>query len=138
VVDMAETDIKKEQFDVLYATLRELQTGLVDSTSKVAGFLLLATGWLATSSTARAFLHADGVVRNLAVAALAGAFVLYACASFVVFSTSRKTLQSLDRLEFLPRDCYANRAISLPVLLIFIVGNFCLFGLAAGLVFRAA
>jgi hypothetical protein len=134
---MAEAEHKKEQFDVLYGTLRELQMGLLDSTSKVAGFLLLGTGWLATSDTARAFLHSDPIARTLAVIALAGVFALYAGASIMVFAVSRRTLRTLRGLDFLPLNCYADRAINLPALLIYVVGNFCLCGLEAGLVLRA-
>lgn len=135
---MTETDIKKEQFDVLYSTLRELQKAMFDSGGKVAGFLLLATGWLATSATTRVFLHSDSVARTLTVIALAVAFSLYAFGSVSLFWISKRTLKLLHRLDFLPPDCYAIRAIELREVLIFIVGIFCLFGLAAGLVLRAA
>ena len=127
----------QNQFDVLYATLRDLQAfSLLDSTSKVAGFLLLGTGWFATSNTTREFLQSNPFARRLFVVALAGAFFLYAFASILAFRTSQKTLQRLATLNFMPGDCYESRAVSLPVLLVFIGGNFFLCGLVAGLVLQ--
>jgi hypothetical protein len=134
---MTETDHEQRQFDVLFSTLRELQMGLLDSTAKVAGFLLLATGWLVTSERARTLMH-DQSARYLAATALAGAFVLYGCASVKAFLISQKTLSLLKRLKFMPATHYESRAVDPLTLLIFVVSNFFLVCLAAGLVLRAA
>jgi hypothetical protein len=112
--------------------------GLLDSTTKVAGFLLLATGWLTTSESARTRLRSDQFARHLAVTALAGAFVLYGCAAVKAFLISQRTLSLLSRLNFMSVAHYESRAIDLPVLLIFVFGNLFLAGLAAGLVLRAS
>jgi hypothetical protein len=134
---MPTADEKQRQFDVLYATLCGLQQGLLDSTTKVAGFLLLATGWLATSQSAQAFLH-DPFTRHLAVTSLAAAYALYACAAIMVYADSKRTLTLLVRLDSMPLEYYETRVITLPALLIFLFGNLALAALAAGLAFRAA
>jgi hypothetical protein len=134
---MSETSKIQRQFDILYATLCEVQTGLVNSTAQVAGFLLLSTGWIATSDTAQKLLRSDRFTRRLAVAALGGAFVLYVAATMKTFVISEKTFALLKKLDFMPPDYYENRRVDSAVLVVFLVGNLFLAGLEAGLVLRA-
>jgi hypothetical protein len=123
---MPSSDNAQRQFDVLYQTLCDIQTRLLDSNSKVAGFLLLATGWMATSKDARQFLQSEPHARGIVIAALVGAFVLYVCASFQAWWISRQTLSLLNNLSFLPENCYKQRRVPLSTLLIFSLGNGCL------------
>jgi hypothetical protein len=131
---MAEADPKLKQFDVLYSTLGELQKGLLSSTTQVAGFLLLAIGWLATSANTFPLLHSRPTVRYMAAAALCGAFVLYAYGACMVYTRSQKTFKMLIQVDLMPVDFYESNVLNLRELFIFIAGTFFLFGLAAGCV----
>jgi hypothetical protein len=134
---MSEPDPKQRQFDVLFSTLCEFQNGMLTSTTQVAGFLSVTIGWLATSSDARHFLAASRDARRFAILALLSTFLLYAFASVKVFRSSKKTFGLLCKLDFMPSEYYQNRVIDLPILLVFVVGNFFLVALVIGFVWRA-
>jgi hypothetical protein len=136
MVSMSENSNAQRRFDVLYGSLSEIQKGLVDSATQVAGFLLLATGWIATSKEARTFLHEQKSARYLAALALAGAFILYMSGSVGAFVLSRRTFRSLNALDFMPPDYYTARSITLAVLLTVLSGNAFLAILAIGLVLQ--
>ena len=132
----SQTNQSKQEFDVLYATLREIQTSLLDSTAKVAGFLLLVTGWLVTSEGARKFLQSDKASKYLALISLAGAFAFYVCASGKAFQISQRTFVLLNQLQFMPPEYYELRRVDRFTLLIFVAGNFFLVVLAGYMVWR--
>ncbi len=113
----------KHKFDLLYASLCEIQKSLLDSTAKVAGFLLLATGWIATSTAARDFLKADELSRYIAVAALGGAFLFYALAAGKAHQASARTFELLIELDWHPQEYYVLRKVDWTTLILFVVGN---------------
>jgi uncharacterized membrane protein (UPF0136 family) len=127
---------QKQQFDVLFSTLCEFQSGLLTSTTQVAGFLSVAIGWLATSTNARDFLRESGTGRNIAVLALIGTFLLYAFGSIKVYRSSQKTFRFLTRLDFMPSEYFQNRVVDVPILLVYCAGNLFLVGLVIGLVYQ--
>jgi hypothetical protein len=55
---MPETDstLQKLEFDLHVGHITETHKALIDNAAKVAGFQLLALGWLATSESARGYL----------------------------------------------------------------------------------
>jgi hypothetical protein len=123
------TDTKEQpqnenrQFDVLYETLCEVQKGLLDNTARAAGFLLLATGWIATSETARSFLKADAVAKYIMIAAIGGAYVCYVCAAIKARRISVRTSALLDELRFMPSSYYACRVIDTRLLGLAVLAN---------------
>jgi hypothetical protein len=127
---------QKQQFDVLFSTLCEFQSGLLTSTTQVAGFLSVAISWLATSSNARAFLKNSGTGKNIAVLALIGTFLLYGFGSLKVYRSSQKTFQLLTRLDFMPSEFFQNRVVDVPILLVYTIGNLFLVGLVIVLVYQ--
>ena len=68
----------KQEFDLHMAALTDTQKLLLDNTAKVAGFLLLALGWLATSEDARNYLTDNPRVAIVFVAAILIAYVMAA------------------------------------------------------------
>ena len=133
---MTETNNTKGRFDVLFGTLCEIQKGLLENTVKVAGFSVIAIGWLATSDYTQRLLRADKTLRYLVVAATGGAFALYVVASLKAFAISQQSLSLLNKLNFMPLDYYKNRSIDAPVLIVYIAGNLFLSLLVALLVLR--
>ncbi|MDJ0707241.1 MAG: hypothetical protein QNJ46_28535 [Leptolyngbyaceae cyanobacterium MO_188.B28] len=129
-------NLSKQEFDLLYETLCEIQEDLADGTAKVAGFLLLATGWFATSKNAQDFLESDKVAGYLAIAALAGTFIFYVCASMKIFLISKHTFLLLKQLHFMPTKYYESRRVDVATIAIFVVGNFVLAVLAGCLTWR--
>ena len=128
-------DSKAEQkFDLLYGSLCEIHKSLLDSTAKVAGFLLLATGWIATSSAARDALSGDEITKDLALAALGGAFLFYALAAIKAHLASAHTVKLLIELNWMPREYYLHRKVDLATLVLFVVGNLFLALLVASLI----
>jgi TRAP-type C4-dicarboxylate transport system permease small subunit len=104
-MDSVERDSNaKQKFDLLYGSLCEIQKSLLDSTAKVAGFLLLATGWIATSSEARAFLKEDDISRYLAATALVGSFIFFTLAATKAHLASVHTIELLIKLGYVPQE----------------------------------
>jgi len=128
----------KQRFDILFSTLCEFQSGLLTSTSQVAGFLIVAIGWLATSSAARDFLKNNGTGRIVTILALLGTFVLYSLGCLKVYLSSQKTFRLLKHLDFVPPEYLEDRIVDIPILLIYTVGNLFLVALAVGLVFEVS
>lgn len=123
---MASFDEAQRGFDVLYESLCDIENRVVDSTLKVAGFLLLATGWIATSKDACGFLLSVPHARPVATASLVAAFALYVCASIQAWWISRQTLKQLKLLNFMPPEYYQERRARISVVLVFVLGNCCL------------
>lgn len=113
----------KIEFDLQHNTLCEVQRALLDNTAKVAGFLLLAIGWIATSETARKFLAADPPSRRATVAAVIAVFLLAALASVKAFKVSNVTYRRLVELNYVPVHCYAGRRVDTAVLVVYVIGN---------------
>ena len=124
----------KHKFDLLYGSLCEIQKSLLDSTAKVAGFLLLATGWIATSTAARKFLEEDELSRYFAVAALGGAFLFYALAAIKAHQASTRMVELLVELDWLPQEYYVLRKVDVTTLVLFVAGNLFLALLVAALI----
>jgi hypothetical protein len=114
---------EKEQFDVLYESLRTFQTGFVDAAFKATASFLLVLGWLVTSDKAREFLLKDPSRRYLAVLAVILAGVIYASISIRVYKFSHRTCALLDDLGFVPRSYYEDRILTREGLVIFISAN---------------
>lgn len=129
-------NIAKRQFDLLYSSLCDIQKSLLDNTAKVAGFRLIAIGWIATSTAARDFLKDDELTRYVAVAALGGAFLFYALAARKAHQASLRTVELLNALDYLPEEHYLLRRVGLTTLVLFVVGNLFLVLLVASLILR--
>ena len=127
----------KHKFDLLYGSLCEIQKSLLDSTAKVAGFLLLAIGWIATSSEARDFLSDDVLSKCITIATLVGAFSFYTFAANKAHLASIRTVELLIELDYMPHQYYVLRKIDLTTLVLFVVGNLFLVFLIASLILFA-
>jgi len=113
----------KARFEILFATIRDYQQGLLENTAKTAGFLLLSIGWLVTSETARDVLGADGVLRSAAAGAVILAVTLYAAASLHVYRVARRVHARLLDLAYVPAEDLAVRRLSGLTLMLLILGN---------------
>ena len=114
----------KQEFEVLYPTLCEIQRSLLDSTTKVAGFLLLAAGWLATSDSARLFIRSDSLIRNTSIMAVLGVTILSAYLSWTAYSASDRIAKQIDELQYVSARSVLHRRVSLRALTAYIAGNF--------------
>jgi hypothetical protein len=113
----------KQEFEVLYSTLCEIQKSLLDSTTKVAGFFLLAAGWLATSDSARLFIRSDSLIRNTSIMAVLGVTVLSTYVSWTAYSASGRIAKQIDELQYVSAQSVAHRRVSLPALTSYIAAN---------------
>ena len=123
----------KEEFDLQVAHLTETHKAFIENTAKVAGFLLLALGWFATSEGARNFLVSTPRIKALAATAVAAAYLLSVVASWVAYDVSVKGLRRLDELAHLPRSAYEARVLGPVTFVACVVGN----GVLAGLLVLA-
>ena len=119
----------KQEFELHVAYLTETQKSFVENTSKVAGFLLLALGWFATSKDARAYIGSAHQIAYFSAMAVAAAYLLSAGASWVVYRASAKTYQKLVGLAYLHETAYEARKLGLSTFVICVVGTGVLSGL---------
>jgi hypothetical protein len=126
---------KKEEFDLLVQHVTDIQKSFVENTAKVAGFLLLAMGWLATAKEARTFLSNNEIFAVIAAITVAVTYVLSVWASAIAYSASAKAIKRLSELSWLDSPAYENRALDKNTFYVCVIGNGALASvLAVGLV----
>lgn len=101
----------RQEFDLHVAHLTDTHKAFIENTSKVAGFLLLALGWFATSKDARTFLASTPNCTALAALAVTAAYLLWVGASWITYRVSLKTFRRLQELAYLPQSAYEARAL---------------------------
>ena len=121
--DLPETKLR---FDTLYGSLCEVQRALLDNTAKVAGFFLLALGWLATSESARLFLATDSTSRLVTVGSILGVVLLTMFVSAKAYKTSQFLYSELLTLSFLPPAYFQTRRVDGGTFAVYLAGNACL------------
>ena len=114
---------RKQEFDLQYASLCEVQRAVMDGAAKLAGFFLLAIGWIATAESARTFLRNDSSLRQIAIFVVAGVLALSLAALWFSYRQSREIYTRLVGLYFLPRHCFESRVITKLALAIYMAGN---------------
>ena len=122
-MSQAATDKAKEEFDLLVQHVTDTHKSFVDNTAKVAGFLLLAIGWLATASDARTFLSGNKGFACIAAIAVAAAYFLSVWASKIAYNASRRAIGRLGELSYLPPSAYRDRALNQSTFAVCVVGN---------------
>ena len=118
----AVSDVKAE-FEILYSALTEIQRSLLDSTTKVAGFFLLAAGWLATSDSTRAFLRSDPLIRHTTILAVFGVTVLFAYLSWTAYAASERIAKQIDELHYMHMRAVRHRQVKLTALISYVGAN---------------
>lgn len=130
--ETAESKVRLE-FDLHIEHLTATHVAFINDTSKVAGFLLLALGWFATSGDAREFLASTPMMTPLAAMAIASAYLLSVCASWVAYRVSANAIHRLRGLDYLPPSAYEGRKLG-PITFVACVGGN---GVLAGLLISA-
>jgi hypothetical protein len=113
----------RQEFDLHVAHLTETHKAFIENTAKVAGFLLLALGWFATSKDARAFLASTPSVTAFASMAVTAAYVLSVAASWVAYRVSAKAFRRLNELAYLPQSAYEGRLLGPVTFAVCVAGN---------------
>ncbi|WP_421870413.1 hypothetical protein [Motiliproteus sp.] len=132
MTETAESKVRLE-FDLHISHLTSTHVAFINDTSKVAGFLLLALGWYATSGDARDFLAVTPMMTNLAAVAIASAYLLSVCASWVAYRVSANAIRRLRELDYLPPSAYEGRVLGPITFAACVGGN----GILAGLLIAA-
>ena len=126
------------EFDLHVAHLTETHKAFIENTAKVAGFLLLALGWFATSKDARTFLASTPNVTALAALAVAAAYLLSVGASWVAYRVSVKAFRRLNELACLPQSAYEARMLGPVTFVVCVAGNGVLAALLVAALLTAA
>ena len=113
----------KEEFYLHVAHLTDVSKAFVENAAKVAGFLLLALGWYATSKDARAFLASEPGITALAATAAGVAYVLSVVAQWIAYRVSGNSFRRLQAIAYLPESAYKTRRLSLTTLWVCAAGN---------------
>jgi len=130
-------DVKAE-FDVLFPAFCEIQRSLLENTTKVAGFFLLAVGWLATSESARSYLRSDSLVRNSAIGAVILITLTFCAVSWMALSGSKRIEKEINDLGYISRLSISHRRVTIAVLLCYTLANVCLATLVVLTLLRTA
>ena len=126
MVDTSQTANSRYKFDMLHTFLSESQRGLVENTARVAGFLLIVAGWIATSDSAQKYFSAHHPSIYVTAAALGASFLLYVIASLTIYRYSSHVFSLMKQLNFLPPEYYEVRRVTRLLLVICTVGTSCL------------
>ena len=128
----------KAEFEVLFQALCEIQRSLLENTTKVAGFFLLAVGWLATSESARSYLRHDSIIRYSAVGAVMLVILTFCAVSWMARRASKRIETQLNLLEYVSALSIEYRAVTIQVLVCYALANICLAALVVLTVLRTA
>ena len=137
---MSETTTRdtKTEFEVLFPALCEIQRSFLENTTKVAGFFLLAVGWLATSESARSYLRAESLVRSSAVAVVVAVTLIFCVVSWTAFAASKRILAELDSLNYVSANSTQHRRVTVSAFLAYTIANVCLAALVVVALLRTA
>ena len=131
-----ETPDTKSEFEIQYASLCEVQRAVMDGVAKLAGFFLLAIGWIATADGARNYLRSDPGVRFIAILVVAGVLVLALASIWFSYRQSRSIFLRLVGLGHMPTHCFESRVITKLALGIYMAGNTLLAALVLTVLYR--
>lgn len=116
-------DPTKEEFALQVEYITETHKAFIENTAKVAGFLLLALGWYATSNEARAFLAYTRSIAVISAIAVAAAYLLSVGASWIAYQSSTKAVRRLNELSYLPQSSYEGRILGRTTFIVCVAGN---------------
>jgi len=113
----------KENFDLLYANLKYYRDSSIDSVFKVAGFLIVVGGWLATSKEARVFLVSNLPVRLTAVVLVVAIAAVYTLIAIRVMRHSQLTFDRLKELAYMPTEQFQELLIRPSTIMPYVLAN---------------
>ena len=137
MTELLRPDVKAE-FEVLFAAFCEIQRSLLENTTKVAGFFLLAVGWLATSENARSYLSSDSLIRYSAICAVILIILTFCVVSWIALSASERIEMQLNSLEYVSAQSISHRRVTIQVLACYTLANVCLASLVVITLLRTA
>jgi uncharacterized membrane protein len=105
-----ETD-PKIRFDYLHKELVEYQLRFVELSFKSAGLIVLALGWLMTSSTAQSVIARNALGRSSVIIGLVIMVIAYVAMAVRMYRVMHRLAQQMDALEYLPQSYYHFRAL---------------------------
>lgn len=119
----SEKPTAQERFELLHARLEHYHSSGIDSVFKMAGFLLVVSGWVLTSDNAQALLARDPFIRGAAVAT-----VLFTAATMVVIAVrlmreSQRTFRQLQALAYMPAEYYQDIAVKPSTIAPFVIAD---------------
>lgn len=116
----------EDQFALLYERLQFFHSSGLDSVFKVAGFLLLVTGWVLTSDNVRELLSRDPLVRWAAVATLIFAAATFTGITLRAVRQSEKIFRQLKDLGYMPTEHFEDLEVRFSTVAPFLVLDFVL------------
>ena len=137
MTDPLTPDVKAE-FDVLFPAFCEIQRSLLENTTKVAGFFLLAVGWLATSESARSYLRSDSLVRYSAISVVLLVTLAFCCVSWIALAASERIEKQLNDLAYVSALAIGHRKVTIQILIFYAMANICLASLVVLTLVRTA
>lgn len=111
------------EFNLHVTHLTSTHEAFITNTGKVAGFLLLALGWYATSEGARNFFASAPIMAFMAALAVASAYCLSVGASWVAYRVSANAIRRLQELDYLPPSAYEGRVLGPITFAVCVGGN---------------
>ena len=102
----------KERFEMLYATLQQFHSGLIEFEFKHGAFLFLILGWLLTADKAQLFLQSHPPVRCLLMLSIVGLTVFHAYWVYRHYRSSTAVHRLLCSLRYVPDEYFVPRTIA--------------------------
>jgi hypothetical protein len=128
-----------EKFALNHATLKDIFNNYIDNSTKTSAYLIVAIGWILTSSTARDFLASQGKQRSLtfflSLAVVLGIAIIHSVVSVGFYQRSQKKAYLLSKQDVVEAESYDNYQISLPHLFVSLPANLFLFAILFTMIF---
>jgi hypothetical protein len=112
----------KERFEMLYDTLQQFYSGLIEFEFKHGAFLFLILGWLLTADKAQLFLKDHPPVRCLLMFSIVGLTAFHAIWVYRHYRSSTAVHRLLSTLRYVPDEYFEPLTIA-PFLAVTFCGS---------------
>ena len=116
-----------EEFDMLYQSLKEVDSVYNADVMKTLAFLIVALGWFMTSDKSREFFRKNRVPRIAAIVALGVTGAIHIRYSYLMYESSQKLMSLLNSTNYIDSGRYAGYAIEPSRLVTNLIQNVVLF-----------
>ena len=120
--------LKKEKFDLLYTSSKDIYNGYNVDVMKSLALLIIGIGWFVTSDKSREFFRKSRTARTSALIAAVILCLVHVWSSISTFHLSREKISLLSALNYVNPNYYQNYEITTTTLVLNLALIIALFG----------
>jgi hypothetical protein len=124
---MKESPTNKDLFNHLYSELKSEQEYFLKFTLAATGTLLLIVGWFLTSENGQRFISSLKSKVYIVDFIILVTYITEVLLSYVMYKKSKNISKQLFELDYLPKEYYDFKIISLNIFFLIVTGHFFLY-----------